>query len=496
MNSAFILILMILLPLAGGAVIPLLKLRTRRGWEIFIFSIVLLTSLVVLLGIAFLDPQRSFTLIRLNDRMNISIAFRADGLAAVFAGLIAVLWPLATCYAFEYMKHEGREKKFYAFYTITFGISIGIAFSANLLTMYLFYELLTFSTLPLVMHTMDEKSLHAGKKYLVYSLSGAAAIFTGLVFIILYGTTLDFIRGGVLTASVREEYGSLLLGVYILVFFGFGVKAAVFPLHSWLPAASAAPVTVTALLHAVAVVKAGVFAIIRVTYYSFGASFLKGTWAQYAVMMVALATILYGSMKAYRIKHFKLRLAYSTVSQLSYIIFGAALMTPAGLKASLFYMTAHALMKIVLFYCAGSVLYRTNRCYIHELAGLGHRMPITFACFTIAGLGLMGVPPASGFLGKYLLLEAVAGSGSVVAQAGLIIIFASILLTAGYIFPVIKTAFFDNEDSDRRSAGRCINDPNRYMTVPMMIIALLVVLTGIFSRPLLGFLQHAVLGGV
>ena len=248
-----------------------------------------------------------------------SITLRMDGLSKVFAGLVAALWPFATLFAFEYMTHEKRENYFFTFYTATYGITLGIAFSANIATIYLFYELLTLITLPLVMHTMDDKSIKAGMTYIAYSIGGAAMAFIGMVLVLIYGNSSDFVYGGVLEAAKIGSRTNLLLFGYVLTFFGFGVKAAIFPFHKWLPTASVAPTPVTALLHAVAVVKAGAFAIMRMTYYSFGTDFLRGTWAQYLVMTFAIITILYGSSMAVKEQHIKRRLAYSTISNLSYM---------------------------------------------------------------------------------------------------------------------------------------------------------------------------------
>ena len=226
-------------------------------------------------------------------------------MSMVFAGLVSALWPFATLYAFEYMTKEEHEKIFFLFYTMTYGITLGIALSANLLTMYFFYELLTLVTVPLVMHTLTREAILASRKYLYYSLGGAAFAFIGLIMIIIYGTTTDFILGGVLDLTKIGGRTNVLLFVYVMAFLGFGVKAAVFPFNSWLPQAGVAPTPVTALLHAVAVVKSGAFAIIRLTYYSFGVDFLKGTWAQTTVMLVVMFTIVYGCSRAVKETHLK-----------------------------------------------------------------------------------------------------------------------------------------------------------------------------------------------
>ena len=292
-----------------------------------------------------------------------------DGLSKVFGTMVSILWILTTIYGFEYMTHEGHEDRFFAFFTMTFGVVLGIAFSGNFLTMYLFYEFLTLVTLPLVMHAMDNKARHAGKMYILYMMFGAALAFIGFVFVYCYGTSIDFVPGGVLNPILVAGHETTLQLVFIAAFFGFGVKAAVFPLYRWLPKASVAPTPVTALLHAVAVVKSGIFAIIRLTYYSFGTDFLVGTVAQNVMLVAAAITIVFGSTVALRTPHIKRRFAYSTVSNLSYIIFGIALMTPLGLAAALMHMIYHAVLKITLFFTAGAVLYKTHREYLYEVEG-------------------------------------------------------------------------------------------------------------------------------
>jgi len=485
-------LLPVLFPVICGFLILLLKFKDHKKREIYVSIVVLITSFLSL-ALIFRGPQEElFTVMQFSRRL--SLAFRIDGMARVFGTLVSVLWPLATCYAFEYMEHVGGENKFFAFYTATFGVTLGIAFAANILTLYLFYELLTLVTFPLVIHRMDESAIKAGKIYLVYAMTGAALIFIGLVFVINYGSTIEFIRGGVFRPWVIEEHSRILRQVYVLTFFGFGVKAAVFPFQQWLPAASVAPTTVTALLHAVAVVKAGVFSIMRLTYFCFGADFLQETKYQWLVMAAALITILYGSFRAFINPHFKRRFAYSTISQLSYIIFAVTLMSDQGLEAGLVYMVSHAFIKIVLFYCAGTVIHQTERQYVTELAGLGKKMPWTFGCFTIAGLGLMGIPPTVGFVGKYELLSAVVASGDRLAWAGIGVLGVSVLLTAGYVFSIIKTAFFEDFEPDGHECE--IKDPGSFMLVPMVILTCMVVLLGFFGQPVIEFIIRTPMGGV
>ena len=329
-------------------------------------------------------------------------------LTAVCAALVSVLWPLASLYAVEYMSREGSENRFFVFYLSSFGVTLGIAFSANVLTMYLFYELLTLATLPLVMHHMDGKARYAGRVYLTYSMCGAALGFIAMVLMIEHGAWF-FQFGGSVTVTASKE--NTLRMAYILGFFGFGVKAAVFPGHKWLLRASVAPTPVTALLHAVAVVKAGVFAVARITWYGFGPDLLRGSWCQYLAMGAAVFTIVYASSKALRTKHLKRRLAWSTVSNLSYILLGIATLTTAGLIAGMVHMVVHAVLKITLFFGVGAVHYKLHRDFVPDVEGCGVLMPVVFGTFAVASLGLMGVPPLAGFASKWLLATAAVGMG-------------------------------------------------------------------------------------
>lgn len=405
----------------------------------------------------------------------LTLSFRLDGMGMVFAVLVSVLWPLTTLYAFSYMRHEGRERKFFSFFLMSFGVVLGIAFAEDFLTLYIFYELLTLSTLPLVMHAMTPEARWAGRKYLIYSFSGAAVVFAVLVFLMQYGTTLNFTWGGVLDAAKCGGAEDMLRAVFLAGFFGFGVKAAICPLHGWLPDASVAPTPVTALLHAVAVVKSGVFAIARLIYFCFGTAFLRGTYAQTICLSAAALTILFGSAKALRTPHLKRRLAYSTVSNLSYIVLGLSLMSNNGLTAGLTHMIYHAFLKIVLFFCAGAVLMQSGREYTYQLGGLGRVMPRTMAAFTVCALGLMGLPPLGGFAGKWLIATACVENGSRAALFGAAALMVSAVLTTLYLLPVCIRAFFPGRDTplpETREADALMRVPGAVLTLAGVALAL------------------------
>ena len=412
-----------------------------------------------------------------------------DGAAKLFAGLSASLWPFTMVYAWDYMKHEGHKPMFWAFFTASFGVTLGIAFAANMMTMYLFYELLTLATIPLVMHAMTKQAIHAGVKYAAYSIAGAALAFIGMVFLIV-NDAQEFVPGGHLAGYSGSM--ELLLSVFVLAFVGCGVKAAIWPMHSWLISAAVAPTPVTALLHAVAVVKAGAFACIRLTYYAFGTDVLRGTWGQYTVMALAMITLVFGSAMALKQRHFKRRLAYSTVSNLSYILFAAAVMTPAGELAAFLHLIVHSVVKIMAFFCAGSVLHYAHREYVSELEGLGKRMPLTFACFTAAACALTGIPPFNGFVSKWYIGLAAVGEGSTASYLGFIAILISALLTAIYMFQVVVKAWFPTEGTvlpTKESA----HEAGPFMIVPMLILAALCLLMGLFPEVLLDVIGKAVI---
>lgn len=490
MNPIF-LVLPVILPIAGGAFMPLLHLPDKKR-NLLLEILVLITSALALVCVI-QRPEEGFTLFHLTG--NLDFALHLDGLGSVFTCLIALLWPLATLYAFEYMRHEERTTSFFAFYTMTYGVTMGIAMAENLVTMYLFYELLTLVSVYLVMHPMTKKAIRASRTYLYYSIGGAAFAFIALVFIIVYGNSTDFVYGGVLNLDKIGNHVQLMLFIYLLAFWGFGVKAAIFPFQGWLPKASVAPTPVTALLHAVAVVKSGAFAVIRLTYYCFGADFIRGTWVHYAVMSIAMISIIYGSTMAVKETHFKRRLAYSTISNLSYILLGVTMMSPLGLLAGISHLVFHAIMKIGAFFSAGAVMHQSKKEYIDELDGLAYKMPFVFTVFTIAGLSLIGIPLFAGFISKWNIAAAAmeAGESFPYAYVAIGVLLYSALMTAVYIMTVVIRAWFpDKSGQNDKNAG--IKDPTWQMKLPLGIFAVAVIAFGVCSEPLMQILRTVAYG--
>ena len=489
MNQYWILVA-ILLPMLGGVAVRFLPLKKKQHLYVFLETIMVLTSVIVwslILG----GTTEVFHVVHfVND---LSISFKIDGMTMVFAGLVSFLWPLATLYAFEYMEHHKRRETFFMFYSIAYGVTLGIAFASDMLTMYFFYELLTLSTVPLVMHTLEREAILASRKYLYYSLGGAAFALMGMVFLMVYGDTLEFTLGGVLSMEKAAGHEGILLWIYLFAFLGFSVKAAMFPVSEWLPTAGVAPTPVTALLHAVAVVKAGVFALIRLTYYSFGADFLRGTWVQNVVMALAMFTTVYGCSRALKESHIKRRLAYSTVSNLSYIIFGITIMTPMGLVGALCHLVCHAIMKICSFMCAGAFMHQTGKKYIFDMDGLGWKMPIVFCTLAFSGLGLMGVPGLAGFVSKWNLAGAAVDSKNPMAYVGIVCLLISALLTAIYMVSITMRAFFPPWGFDREAIAGA-KDPGWKMCLPIVVCAICTVMLGLFSTPLVDFFRDVAAG--
>ena len=465
-------LLCLLLPLLAGALLPLFRFRRTVPLALYVELATLATSALVL-RLLLTDsggPAPVFTLITGFD-----ITFRADGTGKIFAALAAFLWPLATLYAFEYMEHEERPNAFFAWYTVSYAATLAVAFAGNLPTLYLAFECLTLATLPLVTHKEDAASVRAGRKYVLYSIGGAALGFAALMLLLPAGGGEPFRAGGILRDAQALRW------IFLLCFVGFGTKAAVLPMSAWLPAASVAPTPVTALLHAVAVVNAGAFAVLRVVYEVFGAEALFGTSVQDVALGLACVTVLFGSVMAVREHHLKRRLAWSTVSNLSYMLMGACLMTPAGRVGALSHMIFHGMMKITLFYCAGAVLVQTGREYVRDMRGFGRLMPYTFAVFTVAGTSLVGIPPLSGFVSKWNLLTAAAETGRAMGVAAIAALIVSSVLTAVYIYSVVTAAWFRPLEGDARElAGRRL-DPRWPMKLTLAVTTLCVIAGGLWG---------------
>ena len=428
----------------------------------------------------------SYTLFPLTDEL--SVVFAIDDMSILFSSVTLIVFLCAGFFSFEYMKHETKEKRYYGFYLIVFGILNALCFAGNLITFYLFFEMLTLSSMPLVLHNSTREAIMAGLKYLFYSLCGAYMALFGIYFICQNSDTLTFTAGGVLNEAAGSHTG-LLLVVALVMILGFGVKAGMFPMHAWLPAAHpVAPAPASAVLSAV-IVKAGVLALVRIVYYIFGVAFLRNTWVQTTWLVLTLITVFMGSMLAYREPVLKKRLAYSTVSQLSYILFGLATMGTGSVAGSLLHVLAHGLIKATLFLCAGAVIYTTGRTLVDELRGIGKEMPLTMWCYTIVSLGLIGIPPTSGFISKwYLAIGSLSSAIPVFRWLGPVILLVSALLTAGYLLPPTIQGFLPGTDYDYAHFTK--REPSLFMTIPIIFMTIMSLIIGLFPTHLTNWLMN------
>lgn len=424
---------------------------------------------------------------------DIPIYFHVDALGKLFAVITGIIWLAAGIYAMQYMEHEGKEKRFFGFYLLVYVVMIALDFSGNLVTLYFFYELMTLTSMPLVLHNGLKEAIMAALKYLFYSMFGAYLALFGIYFLYQYCDSLAFTAGGTLNVALAAQNTGILQIAVMAMLIGFGTKAGMFPLHAWLTAAHpAAPAPASAVLSAL-IVKGGVLAVIRSVYYIVGVDFLRGTWVQEAWMALSLLTIFMGSMLAYREKVFKKRLAYSTISQVSYILFGLSLMTPTAVTGALLHVVFHAFIKCALFLAAGIFIFRTGKTEVTQYAGIGKQMKLSLWSYTFASLALIGIPPTSGFISKWYLaqgaLEADVGYISIV---GPVILLISALLTAGYLLPVTLQGFFPEKRTEGAEADvvfRESREPLDRMSVALLILAAISVLLGIIPNPLVRFVQ-------
>ncbi|MCC6543458.1 MAG: monovalent cation/H+ antiporter subunit D family protein [Nitrospirae bacterium] len=419
----------------------------------------------------------------------IEIIFRADALAMFFLILSAGLWLLTTAYAVGYLEGSPNRRRFFGFFSLCVTSTMGISLAGNLFTFFIFYEMLTLTTYPLVVHRGTQKSLEAGSTYLRYTLSGGAVLLIGIVWLHVQTGTLEFTQGGYLNHAAGGHAVTLTI-IFALLIIGLAVKTAIIPLHGWLPAAMVAPAPVSALLHAVAVVKAGAFGIVRVVNNVYGVEFAATLGVTMPLAFVASATIIYGSFKALFQDDLKKRLAYSTISQVSYIVLGVAIAGPLSTIGGITHIVHQGIMKITLFFCAGVLAETLGIHRISEMRGVGRRLPMTMAAFTIAALGMIGVPPTVGFITKwYLGIGAIdAGQTWVLAVLGM-----STLLNAAYFLPIINSAWFIKQSGDwpeEKKRGRFFEtDP--WLLFPVLIIACFTILAGILAGEFFSPLEWA-----
>ena len=470
----FLILLAIIMPVLSGAGLLFSKLEDSNEVRNFATIVLALTAVVTVVSNV-VNFGKGCTL--LNLPMGMSISFSVDLLAAFFSTMFVLLWLLVGIYSREYFKSQPNEKRFLGFYLMALGAVIGVSCAANPFTFYTFFEMMSLTSFIFVLNSQTKESIAAAKKYIYYSIFGALC---GLVAIMaFYGSNLITTKAFVAGGSLVKELGGRMPLVAVIAFIailGFSCKAGMFPLHSWIPYAYVqSPAPASAVLSG-AIAKTGVLAVIRIVYYVVGADVLRGSWVQFAVLALSITTIFMGSMMAYKEKLFQRRVAYSSVSQVSYAVFGVMTLSAFGLAGAILQILFHALSKNVLFLTSGAITYKTGKRYVGELAGLGKAMPATFALFTLAGMSLAGVPMTGGFISKYYLAQAALnGNFAVLEFIGFVTIMVSALLTAGYIWSVSSKALFAHKDVE--ICEKC--EINATMIVPMLVLTALIFVIGI-----------------
>jgi multicomponent Na+:H+ antiporter subunit D len=488
MTLESLLLLAVSIPTLGALGVVLTGRSPNLRETVTLVSAACTATVVILLGRAvYAGAQPEVNLFEMLP--GVTLGFSLEPLGLVYALVASCLWLVTSVYAIGYMRghHEEHQTRFFACFAIAIAAALGVAFARNLITLFLFYELLTLSTYPLVTHHGTDEARRAGRVYLGILLSTSVGILL-MAILVTYQVagTLEFTPGGILSERLRPEHAPWLLALYA---FGTG-KAALMPLHRWLPAAMVAPTPVSALLHAVAVVKAGVFSILKIVVYVFGTDFLLESGSSEWLLYVASFTIIAGSLIAFTKDNLKARLAYSTVSQLAYIVLGAALATPDAITGGGLHILTHAVGKITLFFCAGSILVGAHKARVSELDGLGRRMPFTMGAFFVGSLSIAGLPPLGGSWSKwYLALGAAEGHHLFFV----LVLMASSLLSLGYLVPVAARSFFRPPPESERGGG--IREAPLLCVAPPCFTAAACVALFFVSEPVVLLLERLTGGG-
>jgi len=454
----------------------------REVWT-FIAAIAKFLIVVSMIPVILSGKEIIFTLVDVFK--GVTIGFRVDSIGLLFAIVSSFLWIITSVYSIGYMRglNEHSQTRYFCFFALSLSATVGVAFSSNLFTLYLFYEMLSFSTYPLVTHHQDMEARRSGRKYLLY-IVGLSIGFVLPSMLVIYNMagTLEFAKLGLLPMDVSP---SLITALLVIMLFGFA-KAAIMPFHSWLPAAMVAPTPVSALLHAVAVVKVGVFCVIRVITGVFGVELLSHSHLNIIVCIIASFTIITASCIALSQDGLKRRLAFSTIGQLSYIVFGVALLSPKGFVGGILHIAMHAFGKITLFFCAGAIFVATGIKNISQMNGIGKRMPITMAAFFIGSLSVIGLPPCGGFISKWYLVLGALDAGQLALLA---VILVSSLLNAAYFLPIVYNAFFSPLKETRDISS--MDEAPTWCLIPICITAIGSIVLFFFPEPFLSLAQMA-----
>lgn len=470
--------LTILVPLLGAAGILVLRKNPNVREAASLVAALVLLFLVFSIYQRFSQGER-FNVQWLELMPGLSLSFSVDALGMLFALVASFLWPVTTVYAIGYMRghHEKNQTRFYTFFAIAISAVMGVAFADNLITLFVFYEVLTLSTYPLVTHAGTDKARQGGRVYMGILISTSIAFFL----LAIIGTwevagTVQFTEGGVFSQNVSKTVAGILLALFV---FGIG-KAAIMPFHRWLPAAMVAPTPVSALLHAVAVVKAGVFSVLKVAVFIFGIDLLAVLPTTQWLLYLAAASVILASLVAMRQDNLKARLAYSTVSQLGYITIGALLASQAGVTGGAMHIAMHAFGKITLFFCAGAILVAAHKSEISQMVGLGRKMPITFVAFFIGALSIIGVPPTGGSWSKWYLVVGSLQADQLIVMATLML---SSLLNIAYLLPIPLKAFFPGRALVETTGGGIQEAPLPSL-LALSLTAVMCVVLFLFPQPL------------
>ena len=449
MTDETTILLSVATPLAGAVLIAVTGGRPNLREAVTLITAGVLFALVASLFLQALDGGRPSAFVG-EMLPGLAIAFKVEPLGMMFAGIASFLWVVTSLYSIGYMRshHEQNQTRFYVYFAVAISSAIGVAFAANMMTLFVFYEVLTLSTFPLVTHHGTEEAKRAGRVYLGILLGTSIGLqLIAVIWTWTLADTLDFTDGGILRGKASAGTVGVLLALYV---FGIG-KAAVMPLHRWLPAAMVAPTPVSALLHAVAVVKAGVFTVLKVTIYIFGIDFLRELGSSECLQYVAAATVVIASLVAMTKDNLKARLAYSTVSQLSYVVLGAMLVNAWSITGASMHIAMHAFGKITLFFCAGAILVATHKTEISEMRGIGRIMPITTLAFLLGSLSIIGLPPFGGLWSKWYLALGALEADKLLLVAVLMV---SSLLNVAYLMPIPLRGFFSAPDAASGGGGK------------------------------------------
>jgi len=478
--------LAVLVTLIGALLIIFTGERHRNLREFWTILASVLKFSIVISMIPFVLKGHilEYTVISLTPGVNFQ--FRVDQFGIFFGVLASALWIATSVYSIGYVRglNEHAQTRYFFNFALCLSATMGIAFAGNLLTLFIFYEILTVSTYPLVAHKETEDAIMGGRKYLAYTLTAGVVILFAIIFIYTLTGSLDFKPGGFL---LGHGSSATLTFLFVILILGFGVKAALMPMHEWLPTAMVAPTPVSALLHAVAVVKAGVFGCLRIILYVFGPELLHSLDLWLILAYFSSFTVIVSGMYALAQDNLKRRLAFSTINNLAIIVMGASLLTPSAIAGSIFHMGSHGFMKITLFFVAGAIYVKTHKENVSELDGLGRQMPLTMGAFAIGAMGVAGTPPICGFISKWYL-----AMGSLEAKEifFLFVLLISALMDVAYFFPIIYNSFFK---SPKEGFNPHLDEAPINMLVPLVITAIISIILGIFPNAFFNFFNIALM---